>query len=403
MMFEIVPASLVASEAPEGLSALQFYRRDPVSEICRLAAVGDIAFSGRIANRLSPACFSETLGVLPDLLREADIVFGNLESPLLPQVDAGMQFASPVEAATTLRDAGFTMMHVANNHIYDYGADGLRSTLGALHDASIEALGAGSTSAEAGRIVRSDHHGLRIGWLGCGRTLKKQSATGPFYWEIDPTQLLGKVRKCHLEVDVLIVSIHIGLMYLDYPAPEHRQLAHELIGAGAQLVLMHHAHVLQGLEVFEAGQVVCYNLGNFLFDWEEGTVRANLVVNEQNEGAVFLFDLDRSGVCRAVALPTWIDEHCQVHWAVGRRGEKIIDRLTRISRDLQSGYRSQFQQQRAERNAGHAVAVFKHHMRHRNWTVVLNLLRQLGPRHLPLISRWVIGKAHSRWKQYRNG
>jgi len=72
---------------------------------------------------------------------------------------------------------------------------------------------------------------------------------------------------------------------------------------------------------------VLLHLGYFVFDWTEGDVRAPIMVREQNEGAVFRFVLDRNGVAQAAALSIWLDHNCTVHWASGRRGVEILNRL----------------------------------------------------------------------------
>ena len=64
---------------------------------------------------------------------------------------------------------------------------------------------------------------------------------------------------------------------------------------------------LQGIEITPCGKICCFNLGNFLYDWQEGDVAVSTMLREQNEGGVFRFVLDRDGVAQLVVLPTWID------------------------------------------------------------------------------------------------
>jgi hypothetical protein len=150
---------------------------------------------------------------------------------------------------------------------------------------------------------------------------------------------------------------------MDYPRPEHKKMAERLLGAGANLILMHHAHVLQGVEVTSERSVCCFNLGNFLFDWQEGNVKMPTMLREQNEGAVFHFILDKNGVAQAAALPIWIDDRCITHWAKGTRGLDILNRLIRISRDLEGDFVPAFKRQRAERNAAGISKVLWFHIR----------------------------------------
>jgi hypothetical protein len=298
-------------------------------------------------------------------------------------------FASPASGAQTLSDAGFRLIHLANNHVGEYGQPGLAATLNGIRKAGIVPLGAGDGVAACKQMVRTDQNGVRIGWLGCGHTLLPQDGTGECYWEFDEEELLSEVTKVRSQVDVLVVSIHIGMMYIDYPRPDHKRIAEELMASGADLILMHHAHVLQGIQVTSGGQVCCYNLGNFLYDWKEGNVSVPIMLQQQNEGAVLRFSLDRRGIARVVVLPTWIDDSCCVRWATGERGRGILQRLTRISRDLEGDFAANFDRQRAQRNMGPILEVLAFHVRRMNWRYVLGAMRRMRLEHFKMFFRWL--------------
>jgi hypothetical protein len=180
-------------------------------------------------------------------------------------------------------------------------------------------------------------------------------------------------------------------MYMDYPRPEHKAMAERLLGAGANLILMHHAHVLQSVQVGSKKSLCCYNLGNFLFDWEEGNVKIPMMLREQNEGAVFHFVLDRNGIAQAAALPVWIDDRSTVHWASGTRGVEILKRLVRISRAIECDYAALFKRQRAERNTTDIFKVMWFHARHGNWAFLLESIKKARLEHMGMIMRWLIG------------
>ena len=387
----IVEGKTISEHVPKGLPALQIFRRKPAGSFVRLCAVGDIGLSGRPAltakKRGSGTLFAE----IAPVLGAADISFGNLETPLASDIAPGNIFAAPVTGAATLQNAGFNILHLANNHVGDYGQAGLIATLGAVREAGILPLGAGDNSAAAQQMIRTDIDSLRIGWLGCGRTLLTQEETGPRYWEFNEKELLDAIARSRSHVDVLIVSIHIGLMYLDYPRPRHKLMAERLMGSGADLVLMHHAHVLQSVQITSEGRLCCYNLGNFLYDWSEGDVQTPVMLREQNEGAVFVFDLDQEGISAAVAFPTWIDDDCRVRWAVGERGCRILRRLVRISRDLEGDFVLAFERQRAQRNTATILKVLAFHVRRRNWRYVIDQLRHTRPEHFKMLARWLTG------------
>ena len=392
MQLSLVKARTITDLVPEDLSALLIAEFPTVGPTVRLCAVGDIGLSGRVGVSMSsPAGPDAILAEVAPVLQKADFTFGNLETPLTGGIARGQLFAAPITGAAMLKKTGFTLIHLANNHVYDYGQAGLVATLDAVRKADLIPLGVGDNPSAAQALVRTDMNGLRIGWLGCGRTLVSQSNSGPSFWEFDEQELFSAIERDRADVDLLIVSIHIGLMYMDYPRPEHKSMAERLLAAGANLILMHHAHVLQSVQVTPDRAMCCYNLGNFVFDWEEGNVKIPMMLREQNEGAVFHFVLDQNGVAQAAALPIWIDDNCTVHWASGVRGVEILNRLVRISVDLERDFDSAFTRQRAERNTSAIFKVMWFHVSHGNLSYVLESMKKARFEHVGMIMRWLAG------------
>jgi hypothetical protein len=259
-------------------------------------------------------------------------------------------------------------------------------------------VGASDCAAERS-LVRIETEGLSAGWLACARTWRRQPAGGARYWELDEEELVQTVRRCRRAADVLIVSLHAGFMFLDYPHPRDILLADRLLDAGASLLLMHHAHVLQGARVSPSGGIACFSLGNFLLDPSEGYVaadRASASSAWQREGAVFLFEIDRDGIARAAALPTFIDHKCAVRWARGERGLRALERLRRISLDLGGDCSGLFARQRAERAAGHGLRVLWFHMCRLHLRETLRILASLRLEHIPVFARWAMGRVRRR-------
>jgi len=379
---DIIKAKTIVENVPDDLPALRFVQQVNLHPTVRLCAVGDIGFSGR-AFELAKGTSGEMLfAEVAPFLRSADITFGNLESPFAGGIAPRKMFAAPVEGAAILRKSGFNLLHLANNHIADYGQAGICASLEAVREAGMASLGCGEDIAAAQRLVRTDKNGVRIGWLGCGRSLVPQTGFGPGYWELNEQELLARVLRERPTVDILIVSIHAGLMFLDYPHPEHKLMAEHLMQAGADLVLMHHAHVMQGVEVTEFGHVCCYNLGNFLWDWLEGEVPTKVMVDEQQQGGVFVFDLAAQGLASLTVLPIWIDPSYRVRWANGEYGKKILKRLQKISANLKVNYEREFGRQRVERNFGHILRDIAFHANRGKWRYVYSQLTRIRSRDL---------------------
>jgi poly-gamma-glutamate synthesis protein (capsule biosynthesis protein) len=389
----IVQASDLFAGTPMGLKSLVLLERPTAGPVVRLAAVGDVGLSGRIRQAAERSSYAALFSEVAPVLQSADLAFVNIEFPLAGAAGGNGMFCGDPASAHALRDAGFVLAQLANNHGWDFGAAGLDSTLKAVRDAGMVPLGAGADSDDARRLVRTDRNGLRIGWLAAGRTLVDQDGPGPRYWEYDEDQILRAIEKARGEVDVLVLGLHVGLMYLDYPDPRFKRFAQQAMSAGADLVLMHHAHLLQSTQVTPEGRVCLYCMGNFLLDWREGNVEVRTMAREQAEAGVFLFDLDRRGVATARMLPTFIDEDGCVRWATGPRGDRILERLVRISRDIESDYQAAFGRQRVLRNAWPVAQVLAFHAARGHWRIVLDMLRRVRPEHAAMLWRFVSSRA----------
>ena len=207
------------------------------------------------------------------LLQGADILFGNLEGPLLDEGETTKckkpgktcyAFKTPLRYAAYLKDAGFSALHIANNHASDFGREGIESTISTLAAAEIQPVGGKA-------IARYTIKGRRI------------AVAGFFYFETPYAYSMLKtveaakiVRSLKETNDLVVVSFHGGAegSAFQHVADKNEEFlgedrgnvvafAHAVIDAGADLVLGHGPHVLRALEVYR-GKLIAYSLGNFL-------------------------------------------------------------------------------------------------------------------------------------------
>lgn len=236
-----------------------------------VAAVGDTVM-GTPEFGLPPAGGSTLFNGVKPLLK-GDVVFGNLESALAtgPSAKCGSgsggscyAFASPPSYARNLKNAGFTVMSIANNHSNDWGGAGIRSTVRALDAVGI--LHAGRPGEIA---VQTLPNGTKVAIVGLA----------PYAWSQNSLDIPGAqrlVRKAAGMAPIVIASFHGGAegtayrsvpqgaeTYLGEPRGETRRLARGLVDAGADLVIGHGPHVMRGME-FRNGRLIAYSLGNFL-------------------------------------------------------------------------------------------------------------------------------------------
>ena len=212
----------------------------------------------------------ELLSAAAPYLKRADIAMANLEGPLLPGGKPAKEplpgrrylFRTPPAYARNLKEAGISMVSLANNHALDFGRGGLASTKRALTQAGV------SFSSKDGEIAEFPVRGVRVGILSLSYGPPPRSI-------VFPARPLQEISRAAGEYDILILSVHAGAegrdalhvargmeRYLEEPRGDLVRFAHDAIDLGADLVVAHGPHVPRALELYR-GRLIAYSLGNF--------------------------------------------------------------------------------------------------------------------------------------------
>ena len=243
---------------------------------------------------------------LRDTLAAADLLFGNLESPIAPvghpyEPTGSYVFSAPPVAADALVRAGFDVVSDANNHAWDAGLDGVMETLRQLDRVGLAHAGTGRTIAQAHRPAILERKGWRVAVFAATRAFNPAPRTfysheGSHYvaWA-DSGWLYPAIRRLKASggVDLVVVSVHAGQELSDTPDPALRQFFRGAVDAGADICLGHHPHVLQPVEWYH-GKPLAYSLGNFIF--RQGSAWTDL-------SAVFEFTITPDGGIGLDVLP----------------------------------------------------------------------------------------------------
>lgn len=235
----------------------------------RIAAVGDIVM-GSLPDDLPPDDGASFFAPVDDLLT-GDVVLGNLEGTLATSGSSKCDhiegpncfaFHVPPSYGHRLREAGFTAVNTANNHIDDFGAEGRRETFAALRSAHVLYTG------RLGQITMQRVHGIRVALIGFA----------PDHGANDITNIPAAQRltaRAAKTADIVIVTMHAGAEGSDrtHVAPgteyflgenrgDSHRFSHAVIDAGADLVVGSGPHVMRGMEFYK-GRLIAYSLGNF--------------------------------------------------------------------------------------------------------------------------------------------
>ena len=198
----------------------------------------------------------------------------NLESALCDQspaiADGVTRFAAPTTLAWDLRAQGVAAVSLANNHVLDYGDEGLRATINALDHAGIAHTGAGRSRLEAIAPVILEIGDLRVGILGFSyiqAATDNQSGVASLY-DTTVDEAISRVRPA---VDFLVAMPHAGIELFQYPLPRDQRIYRRMVDLGVDLVIGSHPHCVQAAEVY-AGRWIYYGIGDCLFDNHEDEV-----------------------------------------------------------------------------------------------------------------------------------
>ncbi|MFG1943917.1 CapA family protein [Nonomuraea sp. NPDC048826] len=348
-------------------------------------SVGDL-----VVDEPDPASF---FAPARDTLRRGDVVIGHVEVPhstSTAQVSTDVP-APPADPAAlpAVADAGFHVVTLAGNHVYDVGDQGVADTIKYATEAGLATAGAGMNLDEARRPAVVERGGLRVGvlsyncvgpresWAGSAKPgcapikvlthyeLDHASPGGPptVYTFADPDHLermAADVAALRERADIVLVSLHKGVGHTPAVlAMYEKPVARAAVDAGADAVFAHHAHIMRGIEMYR-GRPIYHGLGNFVTvthaltpapgadDDRAAWARRRVELYgfapdpgmpfypfhpESRNTAIATCRFDGSGLVSAGFVPCWIDDAGRPvplgDDADGRRVAAYIERITR--------------------------------------------------------------------------
>jgi poly-gamma-glutamate synthesis protein (capsule biosynthesis protein) len=350
-----------------------------VNSVLSLAIVGDLLPMAPLPQH---GAVAQTLAKL----READVAFGNLEA-------AVSRRGAPVEKLINLRigpdrlldlqKVGFKVMTIANNHTLDFGLEAFFDTISLLRDSNIVPVGGGRDLKEAWTAAILTVKGLKLAFLGAASTLPpgfaaaegragiapirvtetfeanptasmEQPGTVPYVhtraWPEEVERAQAAIEKAKADADFVIFAIHWGVPpfwrapFQGDLAEYQRPVGQALIEAGADLVVGHHPHSLQGIEVYQ-GKPIFHSIGNFIFHAPESFERTAQARNAPYKITGFVDAHWAESMMLNVALevgrevsyeiwPVLLDKSGNPHLLEGDKAQAVIQRLAELSLPL---------------------------------------------------------------------
>ncbi|MCF7858648.1 MAG: CapA family protein [Candidatus Cloacimonetes bacterium] len=333
--------------------------------------VGDIMLArgyegtgGIIPTQGVEAIFEPTLSILGD---NADITVANLECPLtnhnIHHPTKTIYFKGSPENAAGLAFAGIDLVSMANNHVSDYMLEGMQETMNTLDQYGISYSGAGENSYEAYKPQYISKKGVNLAFLRSSDRTGQYNNYQPYlqagfnkfgFAYMTPYYIMEQIAAVEDNSDLIIVETHSGSEYstapganydsmdifagwdekdfaededytprIDVPHMWDIEIRHHMVDSGADIVICHHPHIIQGLEIYN-GKLIAHSLGNFIFDLSYFETFPSMILNAE---------IDENGFDSYSIKPVFIDDYIP-QIAIGELGLHILDYIKMRSREL---------------------------------------------------------------------
>ncbi|EKT85550.1 CapA family protein [Leptospira santarosai] len=319
------------------------HNHDP--ELVKVLAGGDVMFNWGIRDTIQKHGEIAPVKGLKSLFSEADFRMVNLETPVVAskteESKKAYVFTAHEKDLDSLKFLGVDMVFLGNNHSFDHGQRGMDETLNILNKNNILNIGAGKKLPHVLEPLNLSLKGtdLRIHSVTTVAepshyaTLTK-SGVAPFllpslqaaFFEKRPSGL-----KSHFS-PIRIVSLHWGIEYSPFPTPDQRKIARTLIDSGVNIVIGHHPHIPQGVEIYKEG-VILYSLGNLIFGSRNSYLNHNLVA---------IFHIRRNRLERVELVPIFgkfQKEDHRIRPVTGQEAREFLHEIAVLSAEFDTQFR----------------------------------------------------------------
>lgn len=284
-----------------------------------LAAVGDVLIHSSVykdAKTEDGYDFKGMFERVKPYIESADLAMANQES-MLGGVELGLsdypRFNGPAEVGDALKDAGFDIINLANNHTLDRGEEAVTNTIRHLDKLGLIYTGSYLSAEDQKRLRTVEKNGITFAFVSYtfGTNGIPVPAGKPYLVNlIEEEKIKSEISEARAQADVVVMNVHFGQEYVNMPNREQKDVAKMAAEAGADIIIGHHPHVLQPMEWIETSRgnktLIIYSLGNFLAAQEgnrnrTGGILQMQVVKTVKQGSVTI------QVQKPAFIPTWIN------------------------------------------------------------------------------------------------
>ncbi len=269
-----------------------------------------------------------------EIFEVSDRTIVNLECALTESENGilkkGPNLKGPLNTARVLKEVGVTDCGLSNNHVFDYGIEGLRDTVRALGENGLNYTGIGKDEVDARKNLIIEHDGKKVAIVAvCEHEYTYAISDRMGARAYDPYDTHEDIRKAKENADFVVVMYHGGKEYCEYPSPRLRKLCQAMVRDGADVVLCQHSHCLGCYENYEGGHIL-YGQGNFHF-----LPRAEGATPSWLEGLAVRLDIEGDNLEFSL-IPTVV-EGKGIRLAKGIEKDEMLEAISKRSENLHNG------------------------------------------------------------------
>jgi len=306
-----------------------------------IIALGDIALYGVLSEKLKIKNKFNPFVNLKNEFKRADLVIGNLENPLTDskkEIKKAINVAANPNFSRILHENNINIVTLGNNHIFDRNLEGFKETKEKLKKEKIKFFGGGEDIDEAKKLLKIKFKNCTVGFIGyCDESTNGIFCTSNNYGcvKLDINEMIEDIKNIRKEVDFLIVSLHWGVEFYNYPSPEQIKYAHKIIDSGADFVWGHHSHVIQGVEMYKE-KLIAYNLGNFIISDIIEKEKIRIQKEEAKKSFILKLNLEESQIKNFEIIPIKLNEEFNPILMVDEERINFLNFIDKISKELKS-------------------------------------------------------------------
>mgnify|MGYP003373703206 CR=1 FL=1 len=241
----------------------------------KVLVAGDFAPMARLAEKVDNGQYQDIFGSeIQSIIKDSDISFVNFECPIVEDeykaiTKCGPHLKCSSNAAKAVKYAGFTGVTMANNHILDYGTEGLNKSVECCKNEGLDVVGVGKNIIDANKVLYVEKDGEKLAVINCcEHEFSIATETDGGANPLNPIRQYYTIQDAKKNADYVLVIVHGGHEMFQLPSLRMQETYRFFIDSGADAVVNHHQHCFSGYEVYKS-KPIFYGLGNFCFD-EEG-------------------------------------------------------------------------------------------------------------------------------------